>query len=305
MIKTITVTNHLNQSLVLELGFPDKSGLLIQEIKGLGPGKATINMTELSTSDGASYNSGRVAARNIVMKLIFLEKPTIEDTRQRTYTYFPIKQMIRLLIETDSRLAEIYGYVESNEPVIFSKQETTQISIVCPDPYFYSAGKQGKTTTVFSGVENLFEFPFANESLSENLIEFGKLHMYEKQTIYYTGDAEVGIDIKIHALGTVENLTIFNASTDEIMKLDTDRLIQLTGEPIVSGDDIFISTLKGQKSIYLLRGGVYTNILSCLGRDTDWFQLRRGDNIFSFTADEGASNLQFQIINQTAVYEGV
>lgn len=304
MIKSITVTNHLNQSLKLELRRPESSGFLIQEIVGLGPSKAVINTTEMSTSDGAIFNSGRVSARNIVMKLIFLESPTIEAARQKSYKFFPIKQQIRLLIETDSRLAEISGYVEANEPVIFSKREATQISIVCPDPYFYSAGRHGKNTTVFSGVEDLFEFPFSNESLSENLIELGKLHMYEQQTVYYTGDADVGVEIDIHSLGTVENLTIYNATTNEVMRIDTDRLIELTGQPIVAGDDIHISTLRGQKSIYLLRGGVYTNILSCLGKDADWFQLRRGDNIFSFSADEGSSNLLFRITNQT-VYEGV
>jgi hypothetical protein len=88
------------------------------------------------------------------------------------------------------------------------------------------------------------------------------------------------------------------------MKIDTDRLELMTGDPIIAGDDIFISTIKGQKSVTLLREGVYTNILNCLDKNADWFQLVRGDNVFAFTAETGGTNLQFRIENQT-VYEGV
>ena len=54
----------------------------------------------------------------------------------------------------------------------------------------------------------------------------------------------------------------------------------------------------------LLRNGLYTNILNCLDRDSDWFQLSKGDNLFAFVAEEGTSNLQFRIQNKI-VYEGV
>ncbi len=301
MINSVTVTNYLNESVALELGFPEKSGFLIQEIAGLSPSKADINMTDLSTGDGSVYNSARINRRNIVFTIRLLENPTIEITRQNTYKYFPIKKRVKLLIESDTRTCEIYGYVESNDPNIFSKEETTQISIVCPNPYFYS---QGTTITIFSGLNPEFEFPFSNESLSENLLVMGSILTNAEQTIYYTGDAEIGVFISIHALGDVDMLTIYNSGTQEVMKIDTDRLATLTGFGIIMGDDIFISTIKGQKSITLFRDGTYTNILNCLDKNVDWFQLARGDNVFAFSAESGGTNLQFRVENQT-VYEGV
>ena len=81
-----------------------------------------------------------------------------------------------MLIETDNRQAEIEGYVESNDPAIFSKDEGSDISIVCPNPFFYSAGKDGINTTIFYGVEALFEFPFSNESLQDPLLEMGEIN---------------------------------------------------------------------------------------------------------------------------------
>jgi len=182
MIKAIGVTNHLNQSLTLELGFPERSGLLVQEIGGLGPSKANINAIEMSTNDGSMYTSARLNARNITLRLKFLAKPTIEDARQLSYKYFPIKKQVRLFIETDNRTCEIYGYVESNEPDIFSNQSGTVISIMCPDPYFYSLKTMA---TEYSGITPNFEFEFSNESLSEKLIEPGSITTVTMQNIYY------------------------------------------------------------------------------------------------------------------------
>lgn len=301
MIKSVKVINYLGESIKLELGAPEKSGFLIRLITGLGAGKANINSTDLSTGDGSVYNSSRVLPRNIVFSLDFLEKPTIEDTRQRSYKYFPIKKQIRLIFETENRICEITGYVESNEPNIFSKQENTQVSIICPDPYFYSTEK---TVTIFSGIEPLFEFPFENNSLTDNLLEFGGIIVNQEKTVFYKGDSEVGVVIYIHAIGEATNLTIYNTLTREVLKIDTDRLEALTGSIIKAGDDIIISTIKGQKFIRLIRDGESINILNCLGRNSDWFRLVKGDNVFVFTAETGDTNLQFRIEN-LIVYEGV
>ena len=304
MIRAVTVTNYLGESKRFELAFPEKSGFAVQSISGLGPSKADINTTEISTNDGSLYNSARVNSRNIVMSLKLMFTPQIEDTRQESYKYFPIKKRVTLLIETDNRICETYGYVESNEPDIFSSDETTQISIVCPDPYFYSAGPDGTNTTIFYGVEPLFEFAFSNESLTESLIEFGEIKNETEQTVYYSGDAEIGVVITIHAIGNVKNITIYNTGTREVMRIDTDKLEQLTGSGMVAGDEIIISTIKGDKSITLLRNGIYTNILNCLDKDSDWFQLSKGDNIFAYVVEEGTTNVQFKIENRTA-FEGV
>lgn len=301
MIKSVTVTNYLNESITLDLRHPERTGIFVARIEGLGPPTATINVAELSTHDGGIFNSSRAGVRNILLTLGFLEQPTIEDVRIKTYKYFPIKKKLKLTITTDKRTLEIYGYVESNEPDIFARQTATQISILCPDPYFYS---EKVSNTMFSGAESLFEFPFSNESLTDNLLEFSALYVDKEQTVVYEGDTEIGIQIHIHALGTAKNITIYNTRTKEIMRIDHERLVALTGEGIKYGDDIIISTVSYNKSVTLLREGVYYNILNVLDRDTDWFKLRKGDNIFMYTAESGESNLQFKILNQVA-FEGV
>lgn len=300
MIQKITVTNHLDESMTMELGFPEKSGFLIRSIEGLGPTKADIATTEMSAMDGAIYNSARAQARNVVLSLTFLEFPTIETTRQLSYKYFPLKKRVKLEIVSDNRSVYVYGYVESNEPDIFSKQEGTTISLICPDAYLYDIND---AETVFSTVLSNFQFPFSNESLTNPLIEFSILDLQTIKTVLYEGDATIGLIIHIHATGSASDVEIINTRTLESISINSAKLIVLTGSDISEGDDIYISTVKGDKYALLYRNGTPTNILNVLGQDPDWFTLEKGDNIFAYTANSGLVNLQFSITNKVA-YEG-
>lgn len=303
MIKSITVTNYLGESIKMELARPEKSGFIVYNISGLGPGKAYINTTEVSTDDGGLFNSARLPSRNIVIGLLYMWKDGIEEARHRSYKYFPLKKKVKLLIETDTRIAEIEGYVDSNEPNIFSSMQGSDISIICPNPYFYSA--EGNSNEVmFSGIEPAFEFPFSNESLTGNLLETSIVHNTVEQVVTYTGDAEIGVTITINAIGPATNITIYNTGTHEVMRIDTSKLEAFTGAPFDVGDEITICTVKKRKSITLLRAGKTTNILNCLDRNPDWFSLAKGDNIFAYTAESGSNNLQFKI-NHQIIYEGV
>lgn len=307
MIYSIVVTNYLGDRIKLELGKPEVSGFLIKSITGLGPAKANVNTTEVSTNDGSLFNSARLSQRNIVLDMVFINTvygESIEDLRQKSYKYFPLKKSVELTIEMDNRYVKTTGYVESNEPNIFSSQEGTQISIICPDPYFYSAGEDGNNVTNFYTIDPMFEFPFSNESLDEPLLVFGEIQIKTEGVITYYGDSEIGVMIYIHAIGPATNINIYNTETREVMRINTDKISSLTGKGIVASDDIVINTAKGEKSITLIREGVSYNILNCLDKNTDWFTLAKGDNIFAFTADSGVTNLQFRVENKV-IYEGV
>lgn len=303
MIRKVTVTNYLGESLTIDLFEGDpKHGFIIKSIDGLGPPNANINTTKLATSDGSLYNSARLDERNIVIKLEFQNAPDIESVRQRSYQYFPIKKPLTLTIEEDHRTLMATGYVEKNEPDIFSKKEGNSISIICDDPYLYSAGLDGTKETIFFGVDPEFEFEFENED-GEDELEFGAIENETEKNIYYDGDSEVGITITIHATGSCGSITIYNTGTRERMKIDADKIEAMTGYGIMSGDDIIITTMRGNKKATLLRGGYYRNILNALDRDSDWFTLAKGDNIFAYVAEGGPEALEFRITNRV-VYEG-
>lgn len=302
MIHSITVTNYLGDSIKLTLTKPEESGFIIEKVTGLGPGKANINTSEVSTNDGAFYNSARVPSRNIVISVRYLFKETIEEARQTSYKYFPLKRKVTLLIETDNRIAEIEGYVESNDPDIFSSEEGSDISIICPNPFFYDA--YTKTVTSFSGIEPTFEFPFSNESLTDPLLEFSVIQDVTDRVIEYRGDQETGVTIMIRAQGEAGDITIYNVDTAETMYVYNNLIESLTGSGIVAGDEIVICTIKGQKSAKLIREGITTNILNCINRDADWFQLAKGPNTFAYDAATGRNNLRVEIENRI-IYEGI
>lgn len=77
MIKSVKVTNYLEESKTFVLMDPEASGYLIEEITGLGPPTATINTTDMASIDGSIYNSARVGMRNIVLTLRLQFKPTV------------------------------------------------------------------------------------------------------------------------------------------------------------------------------------------------------------------------------------
>lgn len=304
MIHSVTVTNPSGEKLKLELARPELTGLIVEKIDGLGPAPATINTTDLGSADGAIFSSARVQTRNIVLTLAMCgteNDPSIENARLLTYKFFPLKKRVDLLIKTDNRLAETYGYVESNEPDIFSDHETTQISIICPDPLFYEYGGEEFS---FYGVLPLFEFAFSNESLSERLLEMGQMSLDTRSTLRYIGDADTGFVMNMHALDTVRQITLYNVRTREQCVINTDVIEKITGKPFGQGDDILVSTVQGDKYIRLRRNGLYTNIISAWDKNSDWFKLTNGDNLFAFECEEGEKSLQITFTYRNA-YGGI
>lgn len=307
MIHSFTIANYLGDKIEIDLRKPEISGFLIQSVTGLGPVKATVNTVEVATDDGSMYNSARLSQRNIVFQLIYRETisgESIEDVRQKSYTFFSVKRKIEVIIETDNRKVKTTGYIESNEPNIFSSQEGSQISIICPDPYFYSIDDETRNYTNLYGTNPLFEFPFSNESLNESLLEFGAIQTHAEGVVTYHGDTEVGVTISIHIIGSVSNIQLFNTTTKKKMVINTDKIKKVTGDDISIGDDIVMSTIRGKKGVTFIKNGMAYNVLNCLDKNTDWITIIPGDNILAFSAETGEDNLQVRIEYFT-VYEGV
>lgn len=301
MIHAISVVNFKGETLRMELSKPEDTGMIIYEVTGIGAAKADINMSELATSDGARYNSARKTSRNIVLSIKLMENPTVEDSRHKVYKYFPTKKPLTLKFHTDSGTRVIDGYVESNEPIIFSSQEYTQISIICPDPNFYD---ERYTDMVLSGYISLFEFPFSNESLTENLIIFDEYRTTKRVSFVYDGEADTGVIVKIHANGEATNIRLISNDTGKSMFIDTSKFPSGIDKKLVLMDDVEISTYLGKRSAKLIRNGTTYNILNSLGRYPGWFTLTSGVNTFSYSAATGEKLIDVSF-NYKNIYEGV
>lgn len=163
MLKAVTITNPASNDYELVLSDPWSSGINIVNIDGLGPPVADLYMAENAFYDGARYIASRAQKRTITFTVKFVDMPgvrTIQDCRRLTYEIFPIKQRIRMWFNTEDVIYEIYGYVESNTPNIFSDAEGAVISVVCPFPYFQNVNEGESIGLDFTPYVGQFVFPF-------------------------------------------------------------------------------------------------------------------------------------------------
>lgn len=312
MIKSVSLLNPQSNDTIVkfELRKPEITGFAITRIEGLGPPTATINTTDYATKNGASFNSSRVGTRNIVLYITFLDSVmSIEELRQKSYEYFPVQGLIRIYFECENRTGYIDGYVESNEPDIFSSMESTQISIVCPDPLFH--GSLNIQHIRFTYLEPQFYFPFANESLTEAKLVMGEILKTKTKDLVYYGDTGEGATIRIYFSGPVTNITIKNESTGQSMLIDTEKIKSKTSNfgDFGDQDQIEITTMSGNKTItlsYVRDKTMYTkNILNCLSDDSQWITLQNGNNTLTVDAEEGAENIDDVSVQTMATYMGL
>jgi|PlaIllAssembly_1097288.scaffolds.fasta_scaffold01512_2 hypothetical protein len=301
MIRQITITNSniYDTPLSIVLSLPTLSGFVVRSIDGLGPSKSNISVRENSGKSGGLFNSARTPARNIVFTFEFLPigsniegrtGPSIENTRLQSYKYFPNESRIRIDVETDAGLFYIYGYVESNEPTIFSSNEGAVISVICPDPFFRDMnGLQGNAVI---STAPLFVFPLENASLSEDLIVLGeRLFQSENFSINNIGTVDVEPTLILRAEGGEVNnpeISFFNPNNPS--DVETLKFSFTTELPhLDNGDNLTIVCERQNKSVtrYIAATDEYVNYLGAVALDSSWPVLNPGDNLFSYTTPEG------------------
>jgi hypothetical protein len=264
MIKTVTITNPSASTLTLDLPTSlDDEGILIFNMSGLGPPKATVNGVGGPSFEGFKVGSVRTDARHLMLTLAIPLTGTPEETaKQKIYTYFPIKKEVTFGIETDAKDVDITAIVESIEFNQFAKVENAVISLYCPYPYFLSTTLDNPT--IASG---------------------GTL-------VTYDGEVETGVLIDLDFTGTVGDITITNSAGTQSMTLDWTAAynaydaLGYTGYGAIpdNGDWCRIDTRHGQKSaLYKMSGYPQINFMNGVGIDDDWIKLFLGANTLGFT----------------------
>lgn len=257
------------------------------KIDGLTPPRATVNSSANATSDGSTINSVRVESRNIVIYCVV--ERDIEANRIKLYKYFPLKKTVKLYFKNGSRDVYIEGTVELIECDLFSNRQIAQISLICAKPYFKDVEI---LTSTFADVSALFEFPFSIPSAG---IEFSSLTANQRQSIINTGDIDTGVIIDIYAHDEVVNPIIYKVMQSEHMAFNI---------TLNAGDELIVNTNIGEKSVKLIRNGVETNALGYMTPDSNWFVLESGDNVFTYNADSGLTDLQITF-STSLLYGGV
>lgn len=305
MIQYVTAVNGKGQQIKMGVGSEGYPGVTLQSIDGLGPAKATISTTEIATYQGSFFNGSRVGERNVLLTLALNDYPSIEEVRHKMYQIFQVGDLVDLYVKTDRRFVRFAGYVEANEPDIFSQNETIVISLLCPDPNMYDASENYDKTTQFRGLVGGFQFPFANNSLEDPLLSFANMEQRNPQNVYYTGDTEIGIEFEVeYVSGVATNVRLENLKTGKYMTLLNWRASPIISGGIQMGDIIQVNTRKNEKSVTHIRAGVKTNALELLDAGSSWLTVTPGDNLFEYTAFSGVEHVWFTVYHRN-VYRGV
>ena len=316
MINAVTVTSHSGEILRCELANPELSGFAITNIDGIVPGKSNIGVKDIATLDGGYFQNARLPSRNIVIDFIFLDVystqtdsvwtehyRSIEEARQEFYRYFVIKKPITLLFETDLHKYRIQGYVETNEPEIFSDAEGAQVSIICPNPYFHLADsgldENGNMSEPIFNQGGSFFFPWSNPRFKKT-IQFGNPEdiIREKTvTIYYSGDVDTGVIFHVFVIGSFSaNYIDFDYyGSDGSQRITAVRFNDLAfraaGYGLQVGDELIISTVPGNKYAKVKRGGTTINAFAYVDLLPDWLMLQKGDNIIHIEVNSLVDNM--------------
>lgn len=288
--RLITCTNEDGISLYFGVSF---SPFILESVDGVYSIKNKVSTVENTMIDGSTYQGSVAEMRNIVLYL--RDKDSHKFNRELLYRCFKIDSKGQLKYTEDGTAKIIDYYVESISVTGDSESRRATISLLCPDPFFYDE----RAINVYLAEWNpSFKFIHEFKAIKE---EIGYRSLVKIQNIVNeTAADDIGITIQITAKGTVKNPKIIHVESNKVISIGSED------KPLVmsAGDVVTISTVTGNKHVYLLSGGVQTEINHYLTESSEYFQLLRGNNHIGYDADGGLDNISIQITYRLK-YSGV
>jgi len=236
------------------------NGIVVEEVDGLDPVKATLVSSGFANLDGEQYQSSRRDSRNITLKLGLEPDYSVEsvrDVRKRLYDYFMPKTEVSLrFYMSDGLVVDINGRVESFETPHFTPEPTADISVICFDPDFYDPiPKQMSWNTVATDTETLLS---------------------------YDGSVETGIQFVLNPNRALSDFSIYHRPPDGTL-----RILEFIS-PLSAGDVLTISTVPGAKGATLTHSGQDGSVLYGISPQSNWIELIPGDNYIRVYSDGAA-----------------
>lgn len=257
MLTMLEVRN--SQGALLSLPLEDISdGLILAEVEGLDPVKATLVSSSLAQLDGEQYHSARREARNILLHLD-LEPDyitdSVRDLRKRLYAFFMPKSEVQLrFYMSDDLTVNIMARVETFDSEMFSKEPKMVSSLMCYDPDFID-------------LDPVLIEEMTTETTDELLVE-------------YDGTVETGIFFQLLVDRALSEFTIYHRLPDNSI-----RSLEFAAAPLEDGDVLTINTISGSKGATLLRTGITTSVLYGVSPQSSWIELQPGENYIRVYAE--------------------
>jgi len=250
MLRKVDVVTRRGTTLSLDL-FENDSGYQV-EVDGLDPVKAEMSSSPYVGTDGEEFQSARRGPRQI--KLKFDLQPdfvmnTFATLRRNLYDYLMPKSAVKLRFHLDTGLyVDIEAVVEDHSSPMASEDPEVEVILRCFKP-----------DLIDPNMVNLAGSTVSTSAVTE---------------INYPGSVETGLVVILNVNRNLAGFTIYNNVEEGVLsQLDFSY-------PLINGDQLVVSSLKGSKGITLTRSGVSSSVLYGRSAQSSWIELSRGINEF-------------------------
>lgn len=292
MVESLIIENPtLNKRVLFDMDKADY--LLFEGSIDWGNIRVTHNTFQYSQQIGQNITSTVIGTRDIsIQGWIIGEENEIEKKKKALSILInPLN-----IVYIDVNDFRIQGKPSSN--VTFSKtyQENNDkmckflIQIFCNFPLFKSVKTYGAKLVEAAG---MFHFPWIIPK--EGMIMSARKETAFTEIINF-GTVDVGCKIILDAHGAVNNPTLINVMTHEVIKLN---------KILVAGEHIVINTNKGERSIMGRIGDVEEeSYLDYFDLNSSWLYLPVGSSLFTIKSytDEGEEDKTYKLLDVTIQY---
>ena len=262
----------------------------LTHVDGMTAASTSISSSKMGGADGDIVNNVQANPRPLVLDLRINDGVDVEEAKRAVLQVVKIKQLGTLEWTQKGRTVTISGIVESVEMPRWTNAVTLQISMYCSQPYWEDID------FIVQQISEAIDLHWFTDSATgmlyfpEDGIPLGEYDTIRTKRFYNGGDVAVGLEISIVAFDTVTNPSIYdgNGNFFGVGYGDGAKRVQL-----VAGDNVVITTHKGQKNI-TLNG---KSILAKLRPQSTWLQMEAGDNLFTINSeDDSLTNMTFSLI---------
>lgn len=252
----------------------------ILHISGLTPPPASVFASKSPNRKGRKKNGSTLDYRAMVIQIKLLGN--IEQSRNDLYPWTDTETELKIYYRNSTKNVFCEGTVTECDIDLFTDNEVINLAIECDDPYFKA---MEDVITEVTALMKQFTFPFA---IDEGGIPFSTLRENNTTSVFNAG-AETGVKITIKCKGEVKNLLIFDPN-EYTRQFKINYTFPL-------GYIIEIDTESSPKTVKAIPPDKTTavNILKYVAIAPTWFTLRKGNNLFGYTAESGAGNIEMTI----------
>lgn len=305
---------------MFEILFENKNGKIINindgfnylliDFDGFNPPSASLYTSKSPNRKGSKKNGSTLDERALIFQIKLLGD--IEENRNALYEWTDTETELKIHYKNGVKKVYCEGTVTDCDVPICTDNEIMTVAITCTDPYLK---EMQEIATGISTVFKQFTFPFAiskertfsvpvkrlmtsvknvdTEKTTDTYetsatgaiafnagIPFSTIRKDSKTNIFNAG-AETGALIRIKALAEVSKITLYDAN-------DTTKKFKFKDAFMLAQNEIIeIDTERSPRTVRLIRtNGQVENILRYVEHNPTWFQLKKGDNLFNFTASD-------------------